>query len=219
MTIEAWRSIPHVGEDGDAARAGDLLGRDAALARALARRSRRRFELAGLLAVGFAAVLGAVGEAAWAGPLLVACVPVLVVVVVRLLSVQRGLRSEVLATIAAGQAQLPLRVVRDEVRRLGSSDTRAALARVFAALGRPLGPDGRVPDRACVAADLRTVEQVRRELDRVSAIIASGRGSVEGLAAAAWIVRGPSALFDRDTEQLRRELNRVAFLLQSPPAR
>jgi hypothetical protein len=210
--------IRHVG-DGDAARAGDLLGRDAGLARALDRRSRRRFELSATFAVGFAAVLGAVGEAAWAGPLLVACVPVLVVVVLRLLSVEARVRSEVLATIAAGQAHLPLRVVRDEVRRLGSSDTRAALARVFAAPGRPLGPDGRVPDRACVVADPGTLEPVRRELDRVSAIIASGRASVEGLAAAAWMVRGPSALFDGDTEQLRRELNRVAFLLQSPPAR
>jgi len=219
MSTDAWRSIRHVGDDGDAARAGDILGRDVGLARALDRRSRRRFELAAALAVGFVSVLGVVGEAAWAGPLLVACVPVAVVVALSLLSVRAGLRSEVLATIAAGQAHLPLRVVRDEVDRLGSSDTRVALARVFAALGRPPGPDGRLPDRACVVADLRTLEPVRRELDRVSAIIASGQASVEGLAAATWMVRGPSALFDRDTEQLRRELNRVAFLLQSPPTR
>jgi hypothetical protein len=61
------------------------------------------------------------------------------------------------------------------------------------------------------------IEQVRPELDRVATIIASGRSSIEGLAAAAWMVSRPSGLVDRDAEQLRRELNRVAFLLQCTP--
>ena len=131
----------HAGDDGDAARAGDLLGRDAGLARALARRSRRRFELAAVLAVG--ARLRRARAAAWSG------LP------------------------GAGS----------RLRRGGPAHPRAGAARA-----RPCVGDHRV-----------------------------GAGERRGLAAAAWMVRGPSALFDRDTEQLRRELNRVAFLLQSPP--
>jgi hypothetical protein len=217
MSIDMWRSIGRLGEDRDAARAGELLGHEAELARLLMRRSRCRLQVGAMCAVWVTAVFAAVGEASWAVPLMLACVPVSLVVAFALLAVEAELRSEVLSSIASGHARLPLRVVRDEVRRLNSPDTRTALARAFTKPGRPPKSDGRVPDLAYVVADPRMIEQVRPELDRVATIIASGRSSVEGLAAAAWMMSGPSAILDQDADQFRRELNRIAFLLQCTP--
>ena len=204
MSIDLRRSIGRLGEDGDAARAAELLGHEAALVRLLMRQSRCRLQVGAMCAVWVTAVFAAVGEASWAVPLMIACVPVSLVVAFALLAVEAELRSEVLSSISSGGARLSLRVVRDEVRRLSSPDTRTELARAFAEPGRSPDPGGRVPDLAYVVADPRMVEQVRPELDRVATIIASGRSSIEGLAAAAWMINGPSQLLDRDAEQLRR---------------
>jgi hypothetical protein len=216
MRGDVLRSRRSLGQDLEIALATELLGPDATLVRLLVCRAERRLQLGAVIGLAMISVFGAVGHAAWAVPVFIACVPVALLLTVMLVSIGIDLRYAVLASIAAGHAGLPMRVVEREVRRLQSGEARTRMAGIYAGLGLPPGLDGRVAARACVVVDPELVKQVRTELERVADLVASRSARIEGLAAADWVLGGPSALFGDDVDELRRQLNRVVYLLQAP---
>ena len=192
-----------------------LLGRDAALVRALDRQAVALEQLFAAIALFTMSVLDVAAGGPGGLPLVVACA--LAVVAFGLRAALRVLdrRDCVWDLIIRGRDDVPLSAVRRELRRLLDPRRRESLARCYEAIGDEPSASGRVPCRACVIVTVHVVAKVRPELALVATLLRDEAPSVRGVAAARQLIStGTTSLFGRDELMLRQDLQRIALLLR-----
>jgi hypothetical protein len=194
--------------------ASGLLGRDHALARALAVRRVLVKQSLLVAVVVFAGVLALIEHASAASSVLLGAVVVEATLACAVAISSCRTRDRVIELIVDGREDLPLLAIERERRRLLNPGNREALAARIDQV-RLLGRQSSAR-RDAWPLHRPTIARVAPELDRVAALLRSGRGDAR---AAAMIERllseGTSPLYGRDPLALSEQLHRIRFHLEA----
>ena len=209
-------SPPHTGVAGPARpSARSVLGASHPLVRtieALSAVARQSLAVAALLA---ASLVAAGADAGWARPTAASAAVVLAGLAATAALLLQRRREEVVALIAAGDGDVPVRVVERERRRLLSSRMRGRLAASLGGLvDEATGPPA-IPGPPLF--DPRVVTAVADELRDVAALLCSERSDARATALVWRLVCDgvESPLHRGEVEELREELGRIRFLLST----
>ena len=197
-----------------------MLGRGDLLVRLLARRRARLEQLAVTLvpiALGLAGTARGVDRAP---TVLGAATIVALALAVALLLATLQLRDRAQEVIAAGFERVPVRVVRDERRRLLSRRTRESIARSLERLLSDAQNWGRILPSSRPPHGVRELRFAEQEVAEVASLLRADPVHVPGVARTARFLSdgATSPLFDGDAHELRAELRRIRDLLDRSDA-
>jgi hypothetical protein len=210
--LTVWRTL--VSRDEERA-AASMLGRGDVLVRLLARRRARMEQLAVTLVPLALGLVGTARHVETAPVVLEAAALVAVVLAASIALSTLMLRDRAQEVIAAGYERLPVRVVRDERRRLLSHRRREQFARSLERLLRDAKDRSRILPSSRPPHGVRELCQVEREVHEVISLLRVEQTHAPGVARTARLLTdgGTSPLFTGDAEALRAELRRICDLL------
>lgn len=213
--LTLWRRL--VSRDEERA-AASMLGGDDRLVRLLARRRTRAEQLTVTLVPIALGLVGIALHTETAPVVLGAAALVAVALALMIVFSSIELRDRAQEIIAAGYERIPVRVVRDERRRLLSRKRRERFARSLESLLHDAQNWSRIMPSSRPPYGVRELRLVEREVYEVVSLLRSDSVHVPGVARTARLLTDGAAspLFGGDDEALRAELRRIRDLLDRP---